>query len=245
MNILLVCPEFPDTFWSFKHALKFVGKRALLPPLGLATIAAMLPSEWSLRLVDANVGPLTDRDIGWADFVFVSAMAVQRNSAHRIIARCKKSGLRVVAGGPLFTGEYDQFETVDHFVLNEAELTLPAFLSDLSAGNPGRIYESKEFADMRQTPIPKWELLDLKRYAGMSIQFSRGCPFQCDFCNVTTLLGHRVRTKSSQQIIAELDALYNLGWRDEILFVDDNFIGNKFFLKAIFCPPLLSGTKTR
>jgi radical SAM superfamily enzyme YgiQ (UPF0313 family) len=245
MNILLVCPEFPDTFWSFKYALKFVGKRALLPPLGLATIAAMLPSEWSLRLVDTNVRPLTDRDIGWADSVFVSAMAVQRNSAHRIIARCKKSGLRVVAGGPLFTGEYDQFETVDHFVLNEAELTLPAFLSDLSAGNPGRIYESKEFADMRQTPIPKWELLDLKRYAGMSIQFSRGCPFQCDFCNVTSLLGHRVRTKSSQQIIAELDALYNLGWRDEILFVDDNFIGNKFFLKADLLPALVEWHKDK
>jgi len=152
MNILLVYPEFPDTFWSFKHALKFVGKRAVLPPLGLLTIASMLPQEWSLRLVDTNVRSLTKRDLAWADCVFISAMVVQRESARRVIARCKEAGLRIVAGGPLFQIEHREFESVDHFVLNEAELTLPGFLRDLAQGNPGRIYSSAEHADLRQTP---------------------------------------------------------------------------------------------
>jgi radical SAM superfamily enzyme YgiQ (UPF0313 family) len=239
MNILLVYPEFPDTFWGFKHALKFVGKRALLPPLGLLTVAAMLPPEWSVRLVDTNVRRLTNNDLAWADYAFISAMIVQRDSARRIIALCKESGLRVVAGGPLFTCDHEQFADVDHFVLNEAELTLPAFLRDLACGRPGRLYTSEQFADLRQTPVPRWELLDLRRYAAMSLQFSRGCPFQCDFCNVTTLLGHRVRTKTSRQIIDELDGLYKMGWRGEVFFVDDNFIGNKAFLKADLLPSLI------
>jgi radical SAM superfamily enzyme YgiQ (UPF0313 family) len=239
MNILLVYPEFPDTFWSYKHALKFTGKRALLPPLGLLTVAAMLPPEWSLRLVDTNVQNLRHNDLDWADYAFISAMVVQRESARRIISLCKAKGLRIVAGGPLFTIEHEQFAAVDHFVLGEAELTLPEFLRDLGQGDPQRMYTSHRFAEMGQTPIPKWELLDLKRYAGMSIQFSRGCPFTCDFCNVTTLLGHRVRTKTSRQIMAELDGLYRLGWRDEVLFVDDNFIGNRTFLKSDLLPALV------
>ena len=239
MNILLIYPEFPDTFWSFKHALKFVGKRAALPPLGLLTIASMLPQEWSQRLVDTNVCHLTKKDLAWADYAFISAMVVQRESARRIIARCQEAGLRIVAGGPLFQIEHEKFEAVDHFVLNEAELTLPTFLEDLAQGNPGPIYSSTQHADLRQTPKPLWELLDLRRYASMSIQFSRGCPFNCDFCNVTALLGHRVRAKTSQQIIAELDSLYASGWRDEIFFVDDNFIGSKQFLKNELLPALI------
>lgn len=239
MNILLIYPEFPDTFWSYRHALKFVGKRAALPPLGLLTVAAMLPPQWSVRLVDTNVRHLTMKDLAWADCTFISAMIIQRKSAEQIIAQCKEAGLRVVAGGPLFTGDHESFPTVDHFVLNEAELTLPAFLEDFARDNSRRIYRTDRFADIRQTPVPKWELLDIGRYAGMSIQFSRGCPFQCDFCNVTALFGHRVRTKSSQQILAELDALHELGWRDDVFFVDDNFIGNKQFLKADLLPALV------
>jgi len=243
MNILLIYPEFPDTFWSFKHALKFVGKRAALPPLGLLTIASMLPQEWSKRLVDVNVRSLTKKDLAWADCAFISAMVVQRESAHRIVAQCKEAGLRIVVGGPLFQIEHDKFEAVDHFVLNEAELTLPPFLKDLARGSLKRIYSSDEHADLRQTPQPKWELLNLKRYASMSIQFSRGCPFNCDFCNVTALLGHRVRTKTSQQVIGELDSLYASGWRDEVFFVDDNFIGNKKFLKDVLLPALIEWRK--
>ncbi len=240
MNVLLIYPEFPDTFWSFKHALKFVGKRAALPPLGLLTIAPMLPREWSQRLVDTNVRGLTKKDLAWADCAFISAMVVQRESTHRIVTRCKEAGLRIVAGGPLFQIEYEKFEAVDHFILNEAELTLPAFLNDLAQGRPERIYSSAEHADLRQTPPPQWELLNLKRYASMSIQFSRGCPFNCDFCNVTALLGHRVRTKTTRQILRELDGLYACGWRDEIFFVDDNFIGNRRFLKHDLLPALIA-----
>jgi radical SAM superfamily enzyme YgiQ (UPF0313 family) len=246
MNILLVYPEFPDTFWSFKHALKFVGKRAALPPLGLLTVAAMLPHEWSMRLVDTNVCTLTDKDLVWADCVFISAMVVQRESARRLIGRCKEAGLPIVAGGPLFTSEHARFEAVDHFILNEAELTLPPFLADLALGCPQRIYSpdsSAHFADVRQTPVPLWSLLSLKRYASMSIQFSRGCPFNCDFCNVTALLGRRVRMKTSAQIVAELDGLYALGWRGDVFFVDDNFIGMKAFLKADLLPALIEWRK--
>ena len=243
MNTLLIYPEFPDTFWSFKHALEFVGKRSALPPLGLLTVAAMLPPAWSLRLVDTNVRGLTDKDLAWADCAFISAMMVQRESARRIIARCKAAGLRVVAGGPLFTSEHQHFEAVDHFILNEAELTLPPFLEDLARGTPQRLYASSGFADLRQTPMPMWRLLDLKRYANMSIQFSRGCPFNCDFCNVTALLGHRVRMKTSSQIVAELDSLYALGWRSNIFFVDDNFIGNKPFVKTDLLPSLIAWRK--
>lgn len=243
MNILLIYPEFPDTFWSFKHALKFVGKRAALPPLGLLTIASMLPKEWSQRLVDTNVRRLRKKDLAWADYAFISAMVVQRESARQVIARCKEAGLPIAAGGPLFQIEHEKFEDVDHFVLNEAELTLPAFLKGLAQGNPERIYSSAQYADLRQTPRPMWELLDLRRYASMSIQFSRGCPFDCDFCNVTALLGHRVRTKTSSQVIAELDSLYARGWRDEVFFVDDNFIGNKQFLKNDLLPALMEWRK--
>lgn len=243
MNILLIYPEFPDTFWSFKHALAFVGKRSALPPLGLLTVAAMLPPDWSPRLVDTNVRGLTENDLDWADCAFISAMTVQRESARRIVARCKEVGLRVVAGGPLFNSEHKQFASVDHFVLNEAEVTLPPFLEDLAQGRPQRVYASAAFADMRQTPTPRWDLLNLKRYASMSIQFSRGCPFNCDFCNVTALLGHRVRMKTSAQILAELDRLYALGWRSDVFFVDDNFIGNKQFLKTDLLPALIAWRK--
>ncbi len=239
MNVLLLYPEFPDTFWGFKHALKFIRKRAASPPLGLLTVAAMLPGEWAKRLVDLNVRRLKDKDLAWADYAFVSGMTVQRESAHRIIARCKEAGVKVVAGGPLFTIEPELFEEVDHLVLNEAEVTLPAFLADLEQGCAKRTYTSSEFADIQTSPGPLWALADLKRYASMSIQFSRGCPFHCEFCNVTALFGHRPRTKTGEQVAAELDSLYDQGWRDGVFFVDDNLIGSKRHLKTELLPALI------
>jgi len=243
MKILLIYPEYPETFWSFKHALKFIRKRAALPPLGLLTIAAMLPSDWHIKLADMNVTRLSDKDLAWADCAFISAMSVQRSSTIETIGRCKKAGLKVIAGGPLFTGEFDQFEDVDHFVLNEAELTIAPFLADLEKGCAGRIYKEVGFCDIQTTPAPRWDLLNLKHYASMCIQFSRGCPFNCEFCNVTALFGHRPRIKTSAQVIAELDSLYDKGWRGQVFFVDDNFIGNKAFLKADLLPALIQWQK--
>ncbi|MGD2036552.1 MAG: B12-binding domain-containing radical SAM protein, partial [Desulfobacterales bacterium] len=245
MNTLLIYPAFPDTFWSFKHALKFIHKRSAFPPLGLLTVGAMLPPNWPKRLIDINVNKLTEKDLTWADSVFISAMAVQRESARQIISRCQKAGLKVVAGGPLFTDEHAAFGEVDHFILNEAELTLPPFLQDLEQGCAQKLYETSEFADLKETPPPIWGLIDLRRYAAMSIQFSRGCPFNCDFCNITALLGHRVRTKTAAQIIGELDSLYQLGWRGQIFFVDDNFIGNKKYLLAELLPALIEWQKDK
>jgi radical SAM superfamily enzyme YgiQ (UPF0313 family) len=239
VNILLVYPEFPDTFWSFKHALKFIRKRAGAPPLGLLTVAAMLPPAWEKRLVDLNVTALMDEDLEWADYVFLSAMVVQRASVRAVIQRCTAAGVKVVAGGPLFTMEHEDFPGVDHFVLNEAEVTLAPFLRDLEAGRAQHVYTSTEFPDIHHTPVPLWELADLKQYDTVSLQVSRGCPFNCDFCNITSLLGHRPRTKTAAQIIGELDAIYALGWRKSIFFVDDNFIGNKKHIKGQVLPALI------
>ena len=245
MKALLLYPSFPDTFWSFRHSLKFIHKKSAFPPLGLLTVGSMLPQEWDKRVVDLNVAKLTEKDLAWADYAFISAMVVQRKSARHTITRCKKAGVKVVAGGPLFTAEFELFDEVDHFVLNEAELTLPSFLADFNRGCAQRIYATPEFADMEQTPTPMWRLINLKHYASMSIQFSRGCPFNCDFCNVTALLGHRVRIKSSAQIIAELDSLYRMGWRGQVFFVDDNFIGNKKYLMTQLLPALIEWRKEK
>ncbi|MFA6010667.1 MAG: B12-binding domain-containing radical SAM protein [Desulfobacteraceae bacterium] len=239
MNILLIYPQFPETFWSFTYALSFIGKKAAFPPLGLLTVAALLPGEWSKRLVDVNVENLTDKDLSWADMVFIGGMAVQRESAIQIIDRCKAEELTVVAGGPLFTSEPGEFSEVDHLVLDEAELTLPNFLEDLNNGCPKKIYRAEGFCDLSDTPVPLWELIKTKRYASLNIQFSRGCPFNCEFCNVTVLFGHRPRIKTPAQIIAELDRIYATGWRSSIFFVDDNFIGNKSYLKTDLLPALI------
>jgi len=245
MKTLLIYPEYPATFWSFKYALTFIRKKAALPPLGLLTIGAMLPKEWPKKLVDVNAARLTGKDLAWADCAFIGGMALQRESAREIIARCKKANLKIIAGGPLFTSEHDQFEDVDHFVLNEAELTLPPFLADLEKGCAQRIYETPEFCDIRRTPTPLWDLIDLKHYASMNIQFSRGCPFNCEFCNVTALFGHRPRIKTAEQVIAELDGIWSLGWRGPVFFVDDNFIGNKVYLKTHLLPALIHWQRGR
>jgi radical SAM superfamily enzyme YgiQ (UPF0313 family) len=245
VNVLLVYPEFPDTFWSFKHALKFIRKPASSPPLGLLTVAAMLPAEWQLRLVDVNVRALSAADLAWADCAFISAMAVQRPSAERIVARCREAGVRVVAGGPLFTAQHEQFHDVDHLVLNEAELTLPAFLADLAQGRAQRVYRTADFPDLGASPVPRWDLVDLDAYASMAVQFSRGCPYDCEFCDVTALFGHRPRTKHAHQVIAELDAMYDRGWRGPVFFVDDNLIGNQKVLKTELLPAVLEWKKGR
>lgn len=240
MNILLVYPEYPaDTFWSFKHALKFIYKKAGNPPLGLLTVAALLPVEWEKRLVDLNVTTsLGEKDLLWADYVLISAMTVQRDSVTQIIKRCKNHGVKIVAGGPLFTTNFDDYPQVDHLILNEAEITLPLFLADLQNGTAKHLYRSDAWADISQTPLPLWELLDLNQYASMCLQYSRGCPFNCEFCDITILYGNTPRTKDKNQMLAELDNLYRLGWRGNIFMVDDNFIGNKQKLKQEILPAI-------
>lgn len=240
MKILLVYPKYPDTFWSFKYALKFISKKASLPPLGLLTIAAMLPLEWEKRLVDMNVERLKDKDLLWADYIFISAMSIQKESVKTIFSRCKALGVKVVAGGPLFTATHEEFEgEVEHLVLNEAELTLPLFLNDLKNGQARHIYTSNQWADIKTTPIPLWGLVDMKKYASMNIQYSRGCPFDCEFCNITVLYGRIPRTKSKEQVLAELECLHALGWKGGVFFVDDNFIGNRAKLKKEVLPAII------
>ena len=245
MKALLVYPSYPDTFWSFKHALKFISKKAVHPPLGLLTLASMLPDEWEKRLRDMNVEALEDKDLEWADYVFISAMAVQKESIKEIVYRCKKRGVKIVAGGPLFTAAHEDFKGIDHFVLNEAEITLPFFLADLEKGVAEHIYASDEFPDIRQTPIPRWDLAPMKKYVSMNIQYSRGCPFNCEFCDITVLYGRKVRTKGKDQILGELESLYSTGWRGSVFFVDDNFIGNRGKLKRDILPAIIEWMKKR
>jgi len=245
LRILLVYPQYPDTFWSFKHALKFISKKAAFPPLGLLTVAAMLPKEWEKKLVDMNITNLPDRDIEWADYVFISAMVVQKNSARNVIRRCKRLGAKIVAGGPLFTTEHEEFEGVDHFVLNEAEITLSPFLEDLNNGCARHIYASDEYPDISTTPIPSWELINMRKYSSMSVQYSRGCPFNCEFCDITVLNGHVPRTKDKEQLLKELDILHRRGWRNSVFIVDDNFIGNKRKLKVEILPALIKWMQSK
>ena len=239
MNILLLYPEYPETFWNFKHALKFISKKATEPPLGLQTISAMLPGNWDKKLVDMNITKLKDNDVIWADYVFLSAMSIQKKSVYSILEKCKQLNTKVVAGGPLFTAESEEFPNVDYLVLNEAEITLPLFLKDLENGCAKHVYSTEDFADITTTPVPDWSLVDMKKYASMDIQFSRGCPYNCDFCEIVQLYGRKVRTKNSEQVINELEALYSTGWRSGVFFVDDNFIGNKKVLKRKILPAII------
>lgn len=247
MNVLLVYPRMPDTFWSMQHALQVLGKKAFFPPLGLLTIASLLPERWDKRLVDANVRGMSDDDLGWADFVFLSAMNVQEPSARRLIAQAKAAGVPVVAGGPLFTHEWELFPDVDHFVLNEAELTLPAFVEAVEAGEtPERVYaEAHGFADMTTTPTPQWELADLDQYMYGIVQYTRGCPYECDFCDVTALFGRKPRVKEPAQIVEELDRMLDQSDVTFVLFADDNLIGNKKRLKRELLPALIEWRRRR
>ncbi|MGD0755681.1 MAG: cobalamin-dependent protein, partial [Bacteroidales bacterium] len=208
MKVLLIFPQYPASFWSFKYALRFISKKAAVPPLGLITVSAMLPESWQKKFVDMNVSSLQTSDILWADYVFISAMYIQKESVSKIIEECLKHKTKIVAGGPLFTQEYENYPQIDHFILNEAEITLPPFLKDLENGkSPQKIYKTSEYADIRLTPLPDYHLLSMKDYAFMNIQVSRGCPYSCDFCEITTLLGHKVRLKDTSQIIKELEVL--------------------------------------
>lgn len=239
MKILLVYPKYPDTYWSFKHALRFISKKAAVPPLGLITVSAMLPGNWQKKLVDMNVTTLTSKDILWADYVFISAMYIQKESVDQVLKECKKYNAKIVAGGPLFTQEYNNYPQIDHFILNEAEITLSPFLKDLESGHSlKKIYNTDEYADLTMTPVPDYHLLSMKDYALMNIQVTRGCPFACDFCEITSLLGHKVRMKKTHQIINELEALYALNWRGPVSIVDDNFIGNKKEVKNNLLPAM-------
>ncbi|MBN1655318.1 MAG: B12-binding domain-containing radical SAM protein [Deltaproteobacteria bacterium] len=245
MKILLIYPETPATFWSYKYVLKFISKKAVYPPLGLITVAAMLPKNWDIRLIDMNVEKLEDNDIRWADYVFISAMLVQSKSTREVLYRCRRLETKVVAGGPLFNSVPEAYlELTDHLVLNEAELTLPPFLSDLNRGQPNKVYTSDEFPDLSLTPIPRWDLVKLDRYSDVMVQCSRGCPFDCEFCDIKVLNGSKPRIKSTDQIIEELTTLYELGWRGGVFIVDDNFIGNKRKIKKIL-PYLAAWMKAR
>ena len=226
-NALLIYPEHPPTYWGANFALEMVGIKSAFPPLGLLTVAALFPPEYELRVIDLNTGPLEDSDLEWADFAFTSTMLTQRVSLQTVIDRCNRAGVPVIAGGPHPTTFHDEIGGVAHFVLDEAEETFAGFLKDLESGMARTIYREPRKPDMRETPVPRFDLIDLENYHSMGVQFSRGCPFDCEFCDITKLYGRVTRTKSPEQMVAEFDALYNLGWRGQVFLVDDNFIGNK------------------
>lgn len=227
MKVLFIYPEYPATFWSFKYALPFIDKKAAFPPLGALTVASMLPEKWEKKLVDLNVRAVTDEEILWADMVMISAMIAQKKSAQEVILRVKELGRKVVAGGPVFTTGHDSFAGVDHFVLDEGEITVPMFLKDLEEGRLKPVYRSDEKPDLANTPVPDWSLINHNDYGSLAVQNSRGCPFNCEFCDIIVMNGRIPRLKKTEQIIAEFEAVYATGYRGSVFVVDDNFIGNK------------------
>lgn len=233
MNVLLVYPQNPDTFWSFKHVLRFVSKRSTFPPLGLLTIAAMLPSEWNFRLVDLNVKRLSDSDLLWADYVLISAMIVHTQSVNEIAARCNGLGKPIIAGGPLFTTGYENFPAIHHFVLGEAEDLMAQLAADMAARTVQPLYRAAGRPVVTRVPAPRWDLIDFKHYVTMAVQFSRGCPYDCEFCDIIIMNGRVPRTKTPAQLIGELETLRLQGWKDMVFIVDDNFIGDKKRTKAL------------
>ncbi len=224
---LLVYPEFPPSYWGFRYALEFLGKKAPMPPLGLVTVAAMFPESWELRLVDMNVDPLADADLEWADLVLTSTMVVQQRSLREVVDRCNALGKPVAVGGPHPTSFASEISGADHFLLDEVEETFPRFIADWEGGRAAREYRPVAKPAVTTTPVPRFDLLDLSAYGSMALQFSRGCPFDCEFCDITKLFGRVPRTKSNEQMVAELEALHSIGWRGSLFLVDDNFIGNK------------------
>lgn len=242
MKALLVYPEFPDTYWSFRHALPFEGKRSAFPPLGLMTVSAMLPRTWERRLVDMNVESLWPEDIEWADIVMVSAMIVQRESLEKVVELCRSLGKKVVVGGPYVSTSSERMPDADHIFIGEAETTLPEFINDLELGIARKIYKADERPSLLNTPVPDFSLVDMTAYSAMNVQYSRGCPFQCEFCDIIEIYGRVPRTKPNENILAELDALKAAGWRGLVFIVDDNFIGNKKNVR-LFMPDLVEWSR--
>ena len=241
MRVLLLYPQFPTTFWSLHGALELLGRKVLLPPLGLITVAALLPKQWELRLVDTNIRPVSAHDWAWAELVITSAMLVQRQDLAQLIRRAKQQQLPVAVGGPFATStpEAPELREADYLILDEGEITIPLFLEAYARGKKqGQFKAEGERPDVHTSPIPRFDLLDLKHYSMMAVQFSRGCPYQCEFCDIIVLYGRKPRTKEPSQLLAELDCLHRLGWRGEIFLVDDNFIGNKRNVKRLL-PVLL------
>jgi radical SAM superfamily enzyme YgiQ (UPF0313 family) len=233
MNVLLVSPATPDTFWSFRHVLRLLGRKSTFPPLGLLTVAAMLPDCWRLKLVDMDVTSLEDADIDWADWVMLSGMIIHTGSCRIVAARCAARGRPVIAGGPLFTTGHEQFPEIPHFVLGEAEEVMPDLVANMSHGTVRALYESPRKPDVTKTPVPRWDLVRFRDYVMAPVQFSRGCPFDCEFCDIPVMYGRTPRVKTPQQVTRELDALMDAGWRDSVFIVDDNFIGHRTKAKAL------------
>ena len=233
MRVLLLYPLFPKSFWSFEKTLALVDCKALLPPLGLITVAALLPQSWEFKLVDHNVQEITESDWDWAELIVISGMIVQKEDMLAQISAAKDRGKLVAVGGPYATTSPQEVEAADFLVLDEGEITLPKFIAAIERGDRQGVFRGTEKPAVTQTPIPRYDLLDLSAYDNMSVQFSRGCPFQCEFCDIIVLYGRKPRTKTPQQLIAELECLYDLGWRGAVFMVDDNFIGNKRNVKLL------------
>jgi len=229
MNALLVHPLTPTTYWGFQHAVGIVGKAASMPPLGLLTLAAQLPPSWSLRLVDLNVEPLRDDDLEWADVVLLTGMLIHLESMREVLARARRLGVRTVVGGPAASSSPEVFAEADHVFSGESEDRLYTLVDALESGNGPRVLLPVDGARPQITPVPppRWDLLKRERYVSMSLQYSRGCPFNCEFCDIIELFGRQPRTKSAVQVLRELDALREWGWKGSVFFVDDNFIANR------------------
>ncbi len=242
---LLVFPEFRSaSFWNYRETCKLVDARYPAAPLGLCTVAAMLPSDWEIRLVDRNVETWDDRMLDWADVVLTGGMISQQRDCVELIHKARLKGKRVVVGGPDATSSPRLYDEASHLVLGEGEVTLPMFLDDLRSGTPRHVYRDPKMADVSRSPVPRFDLLKFDRYNHVGIQWCRGCPFSCEFCDIIELFGKVPRAKSAPQILAELQALYDLGYRGHVDLVDDNFIGNKKLVKQ-FLPHLKSWLEER
>jgi len=245
MKILLIYPEYENTFWNVKKVLRLLGKKAAYPPLGLLTVAAMLPGEWEKKLVDMNCGPLKEEHIEWADHILVSSIVGQKQSTKKVVKTVHRAGRAVIAGGSLFTTCSDEFPDIDTIVMGEAEETIHALIKDIRDNDLKKVYSMEGFPPIEKAPIPQWDLIDFSNYNSVCIQLSRGCPYNCEFCDVVHLNGRVPRIKGREQIISELESVYARGWRAGVFFVDDNLIGNKPVLKKDILPAIIQWQKER